>query len=87
MKLEICWTNHAVQRQKEWNVKFGITKEEIENLLKNPHQIIKGDGETLIAQSKRDNGLLRVVYIKGNNNIRIITLYWTSKIERYLEEE
>lgn len=81
--MKIIWTKHAKERQNEWERKKGITPEVIEEVLSNPDQILKGDGEVLIAQSKKQNGLLRVLFLNLQNSQKIITIYWTSKIEKY----
>jgi hypothetical protein len=85
-KMKIIWTFHAEQRQKEWNKKFGVTKEEVENLVKNPEQIILGHIDVLVAQGKMYNGLLRVPFKKVEKDRKVLTVYWTSKIEKYWEE-
>lgn len=78
---------HAEECQKLWEKTLGITKEEIEKVIINPDQIVPGDGEVLIVQSKRGNGLLRVPFINERNVIKVLTVYWTSKVEKYWKEE
>ncbi len=85
-KMNIIWTFHAEQRQKEWNKNFGLTKEEVENLVKNSEQIVPGHMDILIAQGKMYNGLLRVPFKEVEKDRKILTVYWTSKIEKYWEE-
>ena len=60
--MKIVWAKHAEDRQKEWEKKMGITHSDVEDLLKNPQQIVPGDMDALVAQSKRGNGLLRVPF-------------------------
>ncbi len=79
----ILWTSHARQRQEEWRIKTGITKEEIEELVSHPRQIVEGDGEILIAQARRGDGLLRAAFRYSAENKVIITVYWTSKTAKY----
>ena len=81
--MKIIWTKHAKQRQKEWEKKKGITSEVIEEVLSKPEQIVKGDGEILIAQSKIEDGLLRVLFLNLKEGRKVITIYWTSKITKY----
>jgi hypothetical protein len=50
--MQILWTKHAEDRQKEWEKKLGITKEEVESLIRNPEQIVPGDLSVLVAQSR-----------------------------------
>ncbi len=67
--------------------KLGITKREVEDLISNPEQIIPGDMDILVAQRMTRNGLLRSPFIDGGVYRKIITVYWTSKIEKYWREE
>lgn len=57
--MRIVWTKHAEERQKEWERKKGITWFEVEDLLKTPEQIVPGDMDALIAQSRKHGGLPR----------------------------
>jgi hypothetical protein len=82
----IIWTKHAEDRQKEWEKKKGITRYAIETLLKDPQQIVPGDMDALVAQSKKGNGLLRVPFKDIGGSRKILTVYWTSKIEKYWKE-
>jgi len=85
--MKIIWTKHAEERQKQWEQKLKITKKEIEELLNNPEQIVPGEMEVLIAQSRNRDGLLRVLFIQEGDARKIITVYWTSKVEKYWKEE
>ncbi len=85
--MRIVWTKHAEERQKEWERKKGITRLEVEALLKKPEQIVPGDMDTLIAQSRKHSGLLRVPFKEIGDTRKVITIYWTSKIEKYWREE
>lgn len=85
--MKIIWTKHSEDRQREWEKKLGITRQEVENLVNNPEQIVPGDMGAFIAQAKNRNGLLRVPFIEISEDRKILTVYWTSKIERYWKEE
>ena len=85
--MKIFWTKHAEERQKEWEKRLNITRQEVENLVKNPDQIVPGDQTALVAQAKRGKGLLRVPFIETEIERKILTIYWTSKIERYWKED
>ncbi|MBS3918886.1 MAG: DUF4258 domain-containing protein [Deltaproteobacteria bacterium] len=85
--MRIVWTKHAEERQKEWERKKGITKLDVEELLKSPEQIVPGDMGDLIAQSRRYSGLLRVPFKKIGDSKKVLTIYWTSKVEKYWKEE
>lgn len=82
----IIWTKHAEERQGEWEKKLGISRQEVEDLVSNPKQIVHGDMNAFVAQIKYRNGLLRVPFIEIGDKRKILTLYWTSKLEKYWEE-
>jgi len=85
--VKIIWTRHAEERQEEWQKKLGITRQEVENLLRDPEQVVPGDLEALVAQARRGNGLLRVPFVEVEGGRKILTVYWTSKVEKYWREE
>lgn len=84
--MEIIWTRHAVDRQKEWEKTLRITRQEVEALLKDPEQVVLGDREVLVAQGRRGSGLLRVPFVEVGGNRKILTVYWTSKVQKYWKE-
>ncbi|MHB8232490.1 MAG: DUF4258 domain-containing protein [bacterium] len=84
--MEIIWTKHAEQRLKEWEKKLTIGKKEIEDILKNPHQTVAGDLDAFVAQFKLNDGLLRIPFKYIEKDIKILTIYWTSKIDKYWKE-
>jgi hypothetical protein len=84
--MEIIWTAHARDRQVEWHKKLGITTEEVENLLRNPAQVVPGDRNVLVAQARRGKGLLRVPFVDVEGNKKVLTIYWTSRVEKYWKE-
>ena len=55
--MKIIWTNHAEERQKEWEKKLNITKEEVQTLVSNPEQTVLGDLDVFVAQARTRNGL------------------------------
>jgi hypothetical protein len=59
----------------------------MEDLLRDPGQVVPGDLEALVAQAKRGNGLLRVPSVETGSGRKILTVYWTSKVEKYWQEE
>jgi Domain of unknown function (DUF4258) len=84
--MECLWTRHAEERQREWQKKLGLTREDVEALLHNPEQIVAGYQGTLIAQSRRGNGLLRVPFLAVGEDRKILTVYWTSRMARYWKD-
>ena len=85
--MKIIWTKHAEDRQKEWEKRFGITRQGVKDSVISPEQIVPGDMEVLVAQTRLCNGLLRVPFIEIEGDRRVLTVYWTSKVERYWKEE
>lgn len=73
--MKIIWTKHAEQRQKEWERKKGITRKEVEDCLKNPDQIVPGDMNSFIAQSRYQDGLLRIPFKDIEEGKKILTVY------------
>jgi len=84
--MQIIWTKHAEQRLTEWEQRKQITRAEIERLLLDPDQLVYGDLNILIAQSRRGDGLLRVAFIETHIGRKVLTLYWTSKVAKYWKE-
>jgi len=85
--VKITWTRHAEKRQEEWRKKLGITRQEVEGLLRDPEQVVPGDLEALVAQARRGNGLLRVPFVEAEGERKILTVYWTSRVGKYWREE
>ncbi|MBI4596387.1 MAG: hypothetical protein HY730_08440 [Candidatus Tectomicrobia bacterium] len=85
--MNIIWTKHSQERQKEWEKKMGITKLEVEGLIENPEQIVPGDMGVLVAQTANRNGLLRSLFIETGVGRKIIRVYWTSKVKKYWKEQ
>ena len=61
-----------------------IAKETVEELIRDPQQVIKGKGNKQIVQGimnrANQESLLRVVYIEAAGTTKVITAYWTSKM-------
>lgn len=70
----------------QWHQRLEITSEEVEMVLMNPQQVMVED-DVLVAQSRRGEGLLRVIFVEIGNTKRILTLYWTNQVNRYWQEE
>ena len=81
--MRIVWTRHAQERQQEWEKKRGVTRQEVEDVLKDPEQIVPGDRDVLVAQARRGEGLLRVPFVELEGKRRVLTVYWTSRVEKY----
>ena len=83
---KIVWTRHAEDRLAQWSSRFSITREDVENLISEPSQLVFED-DVVVAQSKLGNGILRVVFVEIGNTYRILTLYWTNQVSRYWRED
>ncbi len=84
--MKVIWTKHSIERQKQWEIKIGVKKEDVENVLIFPEQIVSGDLDAMVAQSKFNDGLIRIPFVQQNEDRKILTVYWTSKIEKYWKE-
>ena len=80
-------TKHAENRQKEWERKLGITREEVEAVLNNAEQVVPGDMNVRVAQARKHGGILRVPFVEEKGRRKVITVYWTSKVEKYWKEK
>jgi len=83
--MRILWTHHSEERQKDWEKRPGITRRQVEDVIRNPEQIAAGYRGTLVAQSRCASGLLRVGFVETEKERRILTVYWTSKVNKYWE--
>ena len=65
----------------------GIRYEDILNTLNSPGQVLSGKKGRKIAQKKvnrgGEKGLLRVIFEEKVDAKVVVTVYWTSKIEKY----
>lgn len=73
------WLKHIKSQMNE----RGITSDMIEEALANPDEIVHGKENRLIYQKIMMGKLLRVVTERN----RLITVYLTSKINKYIEGE
>jgi hypothetical protein len=62
---------------------MGITRQEVEEVVLHPAQLVPGDLEAQVAQSRRGVGLMRVPFLQLGDSRRILTIYWTSKLDKY----
>lgn len=81
--MEIVWTKHARERLDQWSEKRDVTREEVEQVVEEPDQVVSGRGDAMVAQSRRGPGLLRVPYVEEREERSLLTLYWTSKTNKY----
>ena len=85
--MKVIWTRHATERQREWQRTLGITSPEVEAVVLNPTQIVPGDAGTFVAQSSRGSGLLRVPFVQVGEDRKVLTVYWTSRVDKYWKGE
>jgi len=64
---------------------YNLTEQLVKDTIRKPDEIIKGYGGRLIAHKLLDKHLLRVVYLKQEENIKVITVY-PAKKERYYKK-
>jgi len=81
--MEIKFSSHALFQIQERK----ISKEEVEKIIRNPEKVIRKSKYRYIAQGKiKFDGrifLLRIIYDKINQDKEIVTVYRTSKLEKY----
>ena len=83
--MEIIFSKHALFEMKRRQ----ITKKIVKDILKNPHQKISSKTGRIIIQGKyidknlKKEMLLRIIGKEKGNIFSVITLYKTSKIEKY----
>lgn len=80
MDIEI--SKHAKERIKAYN----LTEKIVIETIRNPDETAEGYGGTLIAHKSLNEHLLRIVYVKEKDKIKVITVYPTKK-ERYLKRK
>ncbi len=85
--MRIEWTRHAEERQKLWELTHGITRADVEAVLMSPEQVVPGHGSTWVAQGRKAGGLLRVPFRQEGEVVTVLTVYWTSRVGRYLKGE
>jgi hypothetical protein len=81
---QIRFTTHALEEMR----RRGITQEQVKAVLANPGQILPGRNQRMIYQSKMELGsgkpyLLRVFVDERESPSLVITVYRTSKIQKY----
>ncbi len=76
--MKIIIPDYAKERIK----KYKLNEELIKDALKNPDEMVAGYENRLIAHKLLDKHLLRVVYLKIDGGMKVITVY-PSKKERY----
>ena len=82
-KEKVEFTGYAKLQMREREIK----REDILDALKLPGQVLSGKKGRKIAQKKIDRGeergLLRVIFEEKDDAKVVVTVYWTSKIEKY----
>lgn len=76
--MEIIIPNYAKERIKT----YSLTEELVKDAIRNPDEIVKGYEGRLIAHKLLNEHILRVVYLKMEGSVKIITIY-PAKKERY----
>ncbi len=87
IEMDFKYTKHALISLQERHIEKNLVEETVSS----PDQVFKRKGDKKVAQKlyKRldRDFLLRVIYNQKENLIIVITAYWTSKINKYLEEK
>ncbi len=79
--MKINFTKHAELKFRDLEEQgFKITKEQVKSALNMPENILKGGRGRLIAQRGIDEShMIRVIYEKGEDSIKVITFYPTRR--------
>ena len=80
--MDIIISKHAKGRIKTYN----STEKFVIDAIKNPDEIIEGYSETIIAHKLLNEHVLRIVYAKEKDKIKVITVY-PAKKERYYRKK
>ena len=83
--MKVVWTEHAERRLLEWSLKRSISREKVEAVVLSPEQVVQGHAGLSVAQSRMGRGLLRVPFFEVEADRKIVTVYWTSRVNRYWE--
>ncbi len=73
----IKFTEHVETRLEERN----ITKEQIGEAIGSPDVVLPARANRSIAIKKFENNFLKVVFIKDQGDIIVITTHWISKLK------
>lgn len=81
--MRVVWTDHARVRQEAWEERLGIPSSIVERVARSPDQVVPGRGPAEIAQTRWQQGLIRVVFVDDGEERKLITVYWMSQADRY----
>ncbi|MDQ7839594.1 MAG: hypothetical protein RDU83_01045 [bacterium] len=56
---------------------------DVEEILRSPERIVQAKMGRREAQQRRGGGLLRIVFVEEKGSRVIITMNWTTKVDRY----
>ncbi|MBI2649864.1 DUF4258 domain-containing protein [Candidatus Woesearchaeota archaeon] len=76
--MEIIIPNYAKERIKTYN----LTEELVKDAIRSPDEVVKSYEGRLIAHKLLNEHVLRVVYLKVEKSIKVVTVYLAKK-ERY----
>lgn len=81
--MKVVWTDHARVRQGAWEERLGISASTVERVARSPEQVVPGRGRARVTQARWQHGLIRVIFVDHGEERRLITVYWTSQVDRY----
>jgi len=79
--VNIIIPKYAKERIKRYN----LTEDLVKDVLRKPDEIVKGYERRLIAHKLLNEHMLRVVYLKIKDDLKVITVY-PAKKERYFKK-
>ncbi len=80
--MKVLFIPHALERMRE----RGIPKDLVIETLNSPEKVTTGYFGRKIAQKRLNGRLIRVVYEEEENEVVVITVYITSKLNKYRGE-
>ncbi|MEO5572490.1 MAG: DUF4258 domain-containing protein [Bacteroidia bacterium] len=85
--MNFIFSKHALEQMKLRN----ISNDVVEDILKNPGQIMQEDGrkiyQSIITSKEEETYLIRIFVTANELPHKIITVYKTSKIKKYYESK
>lgn len=74
--MEVVISKHAKERIR----RYDLTEELVKTAIIKPDDVIEGYERTLIAHKLLNKHLLRVIYTKQGNKVKVITVYPAEKV-------
>ncbi len=84
---QLQYIYQGLRSKAQMGTQKGHTRLDVEQVIISPDQAVTGDLGIIVAQSRKGDGLLRIPYRATEEGLKVLTLYWTSKIDKYWEKD